>query len=139
MRLLFSMVALAMGVFLATVPANAHHAFAAEFDADKPISLVGTVTKLEWVNPHIWIHMDVKGPDGKVVTWRFEGGAPNALYRRGWTKNSLKVGDEITANGYLAKDGTPTANARSVVMPTGKEFGAGSSIGNAARGGEGGR
>jgi hypothetical protein len=139
MRILFSVVALSVGVFLAMVPANAHHAFAAEFDADKPITLVGTVTKLEWVNPHIWIHMNVKSPDGKVVAWRFEGGAPNALYRRGWTKNSLKVGDEITANGFLAKDGTPTANARSVVMPNGKEFGAGSSAGNAPPGGEGAR
>ena len=126
-----AVMAVAVGILSATVPIRAHHAFAAEFDDHKPIILKGKVTVMEWVNPHTWIHLDVTGPDGKVVNWKVEGGAPNALYRRGWTKNSIKIGSEITVDGFLAKDGTPTANARTVTMPDGKVFGAASSNGNA--------
>jgi len=116
-----------IGVLITTVPVAAHHAFAAEFDLDKPVTLTGTVTKLEWTNPHIWIHLDLKEPNGKVVSWRAEGGAPNALYRIGWKKGSLTVGQEVTVNGYLARDGSPTANANSIKLADGTVFGAASS------------
>jgi hypothetical protein len=119
--------AFALGLFLATAPVVAHHAFAAEFDKDKPVTLIGKVTKVEWVNPHTWIHMDVAGKDGKVVTWRIEGGAPNALMRRGWNRNSIKVGEQITVDGFLAKDGSPTANGTQVKTADGRIFGAASS------------
>jgi hypothetical protein len=127
MRRTCAAVIVGVGVLIATVPVAAHHAFAAEFDLDKPVTLTGTVTKLEWTNPHIWIHMDLKDPNGKVVSWRAEGGAPNALYRIGWKKGSLTVGQEVTVNGYLARDGSPTANANSIKLPDGTVFGAASS------------
>ena len=127
MKTVLTAAALALGVCLYAVPLVAHHAFAAEFDKDKPVTLVGTVTKIEWVNPHTWIHMDVKGKDGKVVTWRIEGGAPNALMRRGWNRNSIKVGEQITVDGFLAKDGSPTANGSQVKTADGRVFGAASS------------
>src|SRR5512137_1106015 len=93
------------GVILSVAaPIYAHHAFAAEFDATKPVKLRGTVSKMEWINPHSWIHIDVKGDDGKVTTWMVEGGSPNALFRRGLSKESLPVGTEILVDGYLAKD-----------------------------------
>jgi uncharacterized protein DUF6152 len=134
MRAIVAAVVLGVGALVATVPVDAHHAFAAEFDIDKPISLTGTVTKLEWTNPHIWIHMDLKDSTGKVVTWRAEGGAPNALYRLGWKKGSLTVGQEVTVNGYLARDGSPTANANSIKLPDGTVFGAASSAPAKAQG-----
>ena len=127
MRTVLTAVALAVGVGLCTASLHAHHAFAAEFDRDKPVTLVGKVTKIEWVNPHTWIHMDVTGKDGKVVTWRIEGGAPNALMRRGWNRNSIKVGEQITVDGFLAKDGSPTANGSQVKTGDGRIFGAASS------------
>ena len=132
MKKLFAAVALSASVFLATAPVAAHHAFAAEFDDKKPVVLKGKVTMVEWVNPHTWIHMDVTGPNGKVVNWKVEGGAPNALYRRGWNKTSVTIGSMITVDGFLAKDGTPTANARTVTLPDGRVVGAASSNGNAA-------
>src|ERR1700752_1247122 len=96
----------AAAAFLAApVPALAHHSFAAEFDAKKPVKLQGVVTKMEWINPHSWIHIDVKKPDGTVEKWMIEGGAPNALLRRGFSRDSLPIGSEIIVDGYQAKDG----------------------------------
>jgi hypothetical protein len=97
-------------------PSLAHHAFSAEFDASKPVTLKGTVTKMEWINPHCWIHMDVKGPDGKVVTWMIEGGAPNALLRRGFSKSSLPPGVEIIVEGFQAIDASTRANGRQLTL-----------------------
>ena len=109
------------------LPALAHHSFSAEFDEKATITLTGAVTKVEWFNPHIWVYLDVKDADGKPQHWQCEGGAPNSLVRNGWTKNSLKQGDEITIDGYLAKDGSKTCNARKVTLADGKSVFAGSS------------
>ena len=125
---LFSVVAgAALLVTAAAVPVIAHHSFAAEFDAKRPVKLRGTVTKMEWINPHSWIHIDVKGPDGKVEKWMVEGGAPNALLRRGWNKNSLLPGTEILVEGFQAKDGANRANGRDITFPDGKKLFVGSS------------
>jgi hypothetical protein len=121
------MSALVFGALVAGVPLLAHHSFSAEYDANKPVTLNGKVTDIEWVNPHGWIHLDVKGPDGKVVNWAIETGSPNALYRRGWKKDSLAIGTEIVCAGYRAKDGTPTVNATDVTFPDGRKVYAGSS------------
>ena len=125
---LFGVVAgAAFAVAAAVVPVMAHHSFAAEFDAKKPVKLRGTVTKMEWINPHSWIHIDVKTPDGKVEQWMVEGGAPNALLRRGWNKNSLLPGTEILVEGFQAKDGAMRANGRDITFPDGKKLFVGSS------------
>ena len=125
---LFGVVAgAAFAVAAAAVPVIAHHSFAAEFDAKKPVKLRGTVTKMEWINPHSWIHIDVKTPDGKVESWMVEGGAPNALLRRGWNKNSLLPGTEILVEGFQAKDGAMRANGRDITFPDGKKLFVGSS------------
>jgi len=116
----------ACGLFLASAPVFAHHSFAAEFDAAKPVKVSGAVTNIEWLNPHIWLYVDVKDEGGKMTRWSFEGGPPNALYRQGWRRDSLKVGDTVTVDGFQAKDGTHTANARGVVLPDGKKVFAGS-------------
>ena len=115
----------ALGVCVSLVtaaPVAAHHSFAAEFDAKAPVTLKGTVKQMDWVNPHSWIHLDVKNPDGSVTTWMIEGGTPNTLLRRGFTKNSLKAGTELTVEGYRAKDGTNRANGRDLVLPDGKRL-----------------
>ena len=104
------------------VPVLAHHSFAAEFDAAKPVTIKGKVVEVEWVNPHSWIHIEVTGPDGKVDRWAVEGGAPNALLRRGWTKNSLPPGIEIIVEGFQAKDGAFRANGRDITFPDGKRL-----------------
>jgi hypothetical protein len=106
---------------------SAHHAFSSEFDANRPLILRGTVTKTEWVNPHSWIHIEVKDADGKVASWAIECGAPNSLLRRGLNKNSIPIGTEIVVDGYQARDGSPTANAKDITTPDGKKFFVGSS------------
>jgi len=111
----------------AALPALAHHSFAAEFDASKPVKLEGTVTKMEWINPHSWIHMDVTTPSGEVQHWMVEGGAPNALLRRGWTKNSLPAGSKIMVQGFQAKDGSLRANGRDITFADGTKLFVGSS------------
>src|SRR6266699_737965 len=108
-------------LLLAAVPAMAHHAFSAESYANKPIKLTGTVTKMEWINPHAWIHIDVKGPDGAVEKWMIEGGTPNTLFRRGFTKNSVLPGTVIIVDGYRAKDGSMKANGRDLTLSDGRK------------------
>jgi hypothetical protein len=125
-KLLAASMFLALGAS-AAAPVWAHHAFAAEFDANKPIKLQGTVTKVELINPHSWIHIDVKGTDGKVTNWMVECGSPNTLYRRGFTKNSIPLGTEVSVDGYLAKDGSNRANGRDVTLLDGKKLFLGSS------------
>ena len=102
------------------VSLSAHHAFAAEFDANKPVNFTGTITKMEWVNPHCWLHIAVKQSDGMVVNWAIEAGTPNVLFRRGFTKQALLPGIEIVVDGYRAKDGTRRANGRDLTLPDGR-------------------
>ena len=116
-----------LGLLLATLPAAAHHAFAAEFDVAQPVKVKGTVTKVEWVNPHAWIYVDVKDAAGKVVNWHFELGPPNALFRLGWKKDSIPAGVEVEISGYRAKAGGEVANGRSITLPGGKELFSGGS------------
>ena len=124
-RLVFFVVGVTL--LVGTPRLSAHHAFSAEFVADRPIELHGTVSKTEWINPHSWIHVDVEGEDGQVVTWAIECGAPNSLMRRGLNKNSVPVGTELVIDGFGAKDGSNTANARDITLPDGSTFFVGSS------------
>jgi len=125
-------------VCLATTPVSAHHGFAAEFDADQPVRVTGTVTEMKWANPHAWIFVDVAGADGKVVNWGFETGGVNALYRRGWRKTDLAAGTVVVIDGWRgrAKNGPPTANAYSITLPDGRRLFAGTSSANAPGGGK---
>jgi hypothetical protein len=112
----------AVGLTLAVAPLYAHHAFSSEFDADKPLQLAGTVSKVEWVNPHAWIHVEVKKPDGQVEEWMIEGGTPNTLMRRGVSRDTLKIGTEVKISGYQAKDGSNRANGRDITYPDGRKL-----------------
>ena len=116
------------GALLAGIPsAVAHHAFAAEFDATKPVKLRGMITRMEWINPHAWMHLQVTDKDGNVENWMIEAGPPGALVRRGWTKNSVRPGTEVLVEGYQATDGALRANGRDVTFPDGRRLFAGSS------------
>ena len=110
---------IAIGQFLAVGPVLAHHAFAAEFDATQPVKLEGTIAKMEWISPHSWIHLDVQKPDGTVERWMIEGGPPNALFRRGFTQESLPIGIEIIVEGFRARDGSLRANGRDITFADG--------------------
>jgi Family of unknown function (DUF6152) len=130
MRSKLAIFAAGVAMLLAAVPMVAHHSFAAEFDANKPFKFTGTVTKIEWMNPHAYFYIDVSDEGGKVVNWAMEMGSPNGLMRQGWTRNSMKVGDKVTVEGSKAKDGSNVGNARSVTLSTtGQRLFAGSSQG----------
>jgi hypothetical protein len=122
MRKTVGIVFAAGALLLAAAPVWAHHAFSAEFDTEKPVKFKGTVTKMEWINPHAWIHIDVKGDDGKVTEWMIEAAAPNSLLRRGWTKNSLPVGTEIVVEGFQAKDSANRANGSVITFTDGRKL-----------------
>jgi hypothetical protein len=127
-RSVFGLLAIAFGAGLAVTPALAHHSFAAEYDNKKPVTLKGIITKVDWTNPHVYFFIDVKDEKGDISNWGFEMGPPGLLQRAGWTRNTMKVGDEVIVEGTMAKDGSNQANARSVVMAsTGKKLGAASS------------
>ena len=123
----------AMLLSAAAVPALAHHAFSAEFDQAKPLKLSGEISRVEWVNPHAWIFIDVKGADGKVSPWRFEMGAPNALLRAGWSKADIKVGTPVTISGFQARSGGQVGNAFQVRLPDGRDLFAASSLKDAQK------
>lgn len=126
MRTTLAVVVVGIGMVLTVGRVTAHHSFAAQFDGNKPITLRGTITGMLWSNPHGHLYIDVRNPDGKVLNWEIEFASPGALYRQGWRKTDLPVGVEVTIQGFLAKDGTPTANATTVTLPDGRQLFAGS-------------
>ena len=130
MKAVFMAAGLALGIVGTSAHVLAHHAFAAEFDRNKPVTITGKVSKVEWVNPHTWFHIDVTDRGGKVVTWRVEGGAPNQLMRRGWNRNSLKIGEQVTIEGFQARTGEPIANGTQIKTSDGRVLGAASSANN---------
>ena len=129
LKCLLAFTALALG--LAGMPASAHHSFGAEFDIEKPVHLEGTVVEMQWVNPHSWLIIDVPTEDGGTERWAVEGGAPSALLRRGWNRNSLPPGTKVSVDGFQARDGSLRANARDIVFPDGRKL----NIGSSGRGG----
>ena len=126
MKLTLASLAAALGLLISAVPVLAHHSFAAEYDSNKPVTLKGTVSKVEWTNPHARFYVDVKDDSGKVTTWNLELASPNVLSRNGWGRNTVKVGDAVTVKGSMAKDGANLANARTVVLADGRKVFAGS-------------
>ncbi len=124
--------ALVFSLLASATPVWAHHAFAAEFDANKQITLKGTIAKMEWINPHAWLHIDVKENDGSTTRWMIELGPPNSLIKRGWTKQSVPAGVDVLVVGYLSKDGAKRANGRDITLSNGKQLFAGSSLGDVA-------
>ena len=117
----FAVLAVAAGLWLAGIPASAHHSFAAEYDSNQLLTLKGTISKVEWTNPHIYIYLDVKEDNGKVTTWALEGYPPNTLKRTGFSKDTLKIGDEVTITAYKSKDGTNTGAGREITLPDGSK------------------
>jgi len=125
-----TLLTISLSLILAGTPLLAHHSFAAEYDAKKPIKLKGIITKVDWMNPHVYFYIDVEDDKGNITNWAFEMGPPNGLQRAGWTRNTMKIGDEVIVDGSMAKDGSKSGNARSVTLAsTGKKLGAASSEG----------
>ena len=122
MRIKFILVLAGLAIVAAAVPVRAHHAFASEFDAKRPVKFTATITKMEWINPHAWMHVEVKKPDGTVEQWMIEAGTPNMLFRRGVNKETVRAGMQVVIDGYQAKDGSRRANGRDVTLPDGRKL-----------------